>query len=98
MDKLSPTKIKNLPSKCILDEEKLCDNCCDCFVCDLDPTKSCDNCAKCLELADYNAIEITELLYNKNIFKHRKNIKKKSSFSVNSTDTENPDNEENHKK
>jgi hypothetical protein len=47
---------------CILEEGKLCDNCCECFVCDLDPGKTCDNCAKCIELADFNAISIDDIL------------------------------------
>lgn len=50
------------PDVCILDEDKLCDNCCDCFICDLDPNKLCDNCAKCLDTSDYNAVQITEII------------------------------------
>ncbi|OAT81449.1 hypothetical protein A6M21_10840 [Desulfotomaculum copahuensis] len=47
---------------CILEEDKVCDNCCSCFVCELDPAKTCDNCAKCLELADYNDIPIDDII------------------------------------
>lgn len=50
------------PIICILEENKICDNCCDCFVCDLDPNKICDNCAKCLEMPDYKAIIIDDIL------------------------------------
>ena len=49
------------PKKCILDENKDCDNCCECFVCDLDPNKICDNCAKCIETTDYASIFIEDL-------------------------------------
>lgn len=80
MVKFDSNKLKKIPKKCILEEDKVCDNCCDCFVCDLDPAKSCDNCAKCLELADFNAIEISEiLLYNEKIFEYGKNDKKKAT-------------------
>ena len=48
---------------CVLDENKLCDDCGECNMCDLDPNKICDNCMKCLETgADYNAIEIDEII------------------------------------
>lgn len=48
---------------CVLDENKLCDDCGECNVCDLDPNKICDNCMKCLQTgADYNAIEVDEIL------------------------------------
>lgn len=76
MVKFDPEKLKKFPKKCILEEDKVCDNCCECFVCDLNPTKSCDNCAKCLELADFNAIEISDiLLYDEKIFEYGKNGK-----------------------
>lgn len=77
MVKFDPEKLKSIPKKCVLDEEKICDNCCDCFVCDLDPTKICDNCAKCLQLADFNSIDINEILYDENIFRYGKNGRKK---------------------
>lgn len=77
MVKIDPEKLKIIPKKCILDEDRVCDNCCECFVCDIDPTKICDNCAKCLELADFNAIDIADILYNENIFKYGKNGKKR---------------------
>ena len=48
---------------CLLDENKVCDNCGECNVCDLDPNKICDNCMKCLQTgADYNAVEIDEII------------------------------------
>ncbi len=81
MVKIDPEKLKRIHKKCILDEEKVCDNCCDCFVCDIDPAKICDNCANCLQLADFNAIEITDILYDENIFKYGKNGKKRIAKS-----------------
>lgn len=48
---------------CILEENKICDDCGQCNVCDLDPTKICDNCMKCIHTgAEYNAIEIDEII------------------------------------
>ena len=55
MLKIERIKVKEIPKVCILEEDKMCDNCCDCFVCDIDPTKNCDNCAQCLEQDDLNA-------------------------------------------
>lgn len=70
------------PIICILEENKICDNCCDCFVCDLDPNKICDNCAKCLDLPDYNAIIIDDVLTledPRNKRNNNKNTHKKSN-------------------
>ncbi|MFZ5644218.1 MAG: hypothetical protein ACOY46_11555 [Bacillota bacterium] len=76
MVKIDPEKLKKITKKCLLEEDKICDNCCACFVCDLDPTKTCDSCAKCIELADFNAIEINDiLLYDEKIFEYGKNGK-----------------------
>ena len=48
---------------CVLDEEKLCDDCGECVRCDLDPQKRCDNCMKCVKSdADYLEIQIDEIL------------------------------------
>jgi len=38
---------------CMLEEYKLCDNCCECFICSLDNKKVCDSCGLCLEVPDY---------------------------------------------
>lgn len=51
-----------LSINCILEENKICDNCCECFICDLDPGKICDNCANCLKVADYKAVIIDDIL------------------------------------
>ena len=48
---------------CVFDEDKICNDCGECSVCDLDPNKICDNCMKCLNTgADYSAIEIDEII------------------------------------
>lgn len=35
--------------KCILYDDKICNDCGECMRCDLDPNKICDNCGKCLK-------------------------------------------------
>lgn len=35
--------------ECMLYENKICNNCGECLVCDLDPGKTCDNCGKCID-------------------------------------------------
>ena len=37
---------------CVLDEEKVCDDCGECNRCDLDPNKVCDNCCRCIAMED----------------------------------------------
>lgn len=37
-------------SECVIYDNKICDGCGECMMCDLDPTKKCDNCGKCLEM------------------------------------------------
>ena len=53
---------------CVLDENKLCDDCGECNVCDLDPNKICDNCMKCMgEEVDFRAVTLTGIrLENEN--------------------------------
>jgi len=65
MVRIDKNKLKQFVKMCILEDDKICDNCCECFVCELDPTKTCDNCARCLELADYNYIPLEEIIYKK---------------------------------
>jgi len=55
---------------CILNENKICDDCGECDRCDLDPSKLCDNCGKCLGgEAEYasKAIEIDEIIDDEEI-------------------------------
>ncbi len=45
--------------KCILYDNKICDNCGECNMCDLDPKKVCDSCGICLDMDDdYNTLDI----------------------------------------
>lgn len=45
--------------KCILYDNKLCDNCGECNMCDLDPKKVCDSCGACLDMDDdYNTLDV----------------------------------------
>jgi len=59
--------------RCILEEDKICDNCCECFICALDPTKTCDNCARCLEYSDCSTIIMDDIM-----FLHKARTKDKS--------------------
>ncbi len=48
---------------CMLEENKVCDNCLECNICDLDSNKICDNCAKCIEPGvDYRSILIDNII------------------------------------
>jgi len=47
---------------CIIEDNKICDNCCECNICDLDPNKACNNCAKCIDCPDYRVIEIDDII------------------------------------
>lgn len=44
--------------KCILDNQKICDECGECDFCDLNPFKRCDNCGKCID----DNVEYRELM------------------------------------
>ena len=48
---------------CLLDENKLCDECTECDRCDLNPDKLCDNCCKCLDIPEEHiAVSITDVV------------------------------------
>lgn len=48
--------------QCVL-EDRPCNDCKECMICDLDRNKICDNCCKCIESdADYIAVEIDEII------------------------------------
>lgn len=82
MQKNGHEKSDVLSIKCILEENKICDNCCECFVCDLEHGKICDNCAKCLNIPDYNTIIIDDIL----LLEESKGKKKKKTHEKNSFD------------
>ena len=51
---------------CVLDENKICNDCGECDKCDLDSSKICDNCGKCIGMdADSRAIEIEDVIIKK---------------------------------
>lgn len=61
---------------CILEPERKCNLCGECERCDLEPAKICDNCCRCLDVADYRAVEITEIILPDEIKMKRKRKKK----------------------
>lgn len=59
---LNYRKQKISAAKCQLEDNKICDNCCQCYICDLDPDKICNNCAMCLKIPDYSGVIIDDIL------------------------------------
>lgn len=54
-----------MSKKCILDDEKICDECGECDFCDLNPFKRCDNCGKCIdEGEEYRELKIDDVVIN----------------------------------
>ena len=53
---------------CVLEDNKICDDCGQCSMCDLDPNKICDNCMKCMgDEVDFRAVTIAGIrLENEN--------------------------------
>lgn len=51
-----------MPKRCVLYDNKICNDCGECNICDIDPLKICDNCGKCLEGYDYSGIQIDDLI------------------------------------
>ena len=52
---------------CILDSNKLCNDCGECDVCDLDRNKKCNNCNKCLQgNFDMRGIKIDKIIEDEN--------------------------------
>jgi hypothetical protein len=48
--------------ECVLYDNKICDGCGECDICDLDPNKICDNCGKCLDIRDDAVIKIDKII------------------------------------
>jgi hypothetical protein len=48
--------------ECLLESGKTCVDCGECAICDLDQNKICDNCCRCLGDADYNGVEVAEII------------------------------------
>lgn len=51
-----------MPKSCVLYDNKICNNCGECNICDINPSKICDNCGKCIEGFDYSGIQIDDLI------------------------------------
>lgn len=52
---------------CILEDNKICDDCGRCDICDINPEKTCDNCGLCIEeIDDYLSIDIDSIDMNNN--------------------------------
>lgn len=49
--------------QCILIDDKKCDSCGECDRCDMNPSVACTDCGVCLAVADFRAIEITDILF-----------------------------------
>lgn len=70
--------------KCVLDENKFCDDCGECDYCDLNPFKICDNCGKCIGLnEEYRELKIDEIQVGKNSKKATKCSHSDASHSHN---------------
>ena len=51
-----------MKKKCVLDDEKFCNDCGECDYCDLNPFKICDNCGKCIDsYEEYRELKIDEI-------------------------------------
>ncbi|TDX52319.1 hypothetical protein [Orenia marismortui] len=54
-----------MPTKECLLENKTCNNCGECLICDLDRSKNCNNCMECIDTnIDFNAIGIDDVVYD----------------------------------
>ncbi|WP_176714148.1 hypothetical protein [Orenia metallireducens] len=50
--------------ECVL-ENKICNDCGECLICNLDRSKECNNCMDCIDIeADFSAIEIDDIIYD----------------------------------
>lgn len=47
-----------MKKNCVLDLNKICNNCGECDKCDLDPNKICNNCGKCLNIDGFDTRSI----------------------------------------
>ncbi len=50
--------------KCVIDDNKICDECGECDFCDLNPFKRCDNCGRCIDddKAAYRELKIDDVV------------------------------------
>lgn len=53
-----------MPKMCVLEDDKICNDCGECEYCDLNPFKKCTNCGRCIEESDkeYRKIKIDKVI------------------------------------
>lgn len=52
-----------MPKMCVLEENKVCDECGECDYCDLNPFKKCTNCGRCIDSGEaYRELKIDEVI------------------------------------
>ena len=56
----------NIGGECVLYDDKVCDGCGECEICDLDENKICDNCGKCIDFRDDAVIKIDGIILDDN--------------------------------
>jgi hypothetical protein len=55
-------RVDTMIKQCVL-EDRPCNDCGKCLICDLDSGKICDNCCRCIDRdADYISVEIDEIM------------------------------------
>lgn len=48
-----------MPKMCVLEDNKICNECGDCSYCDLNPFKQCTNCGRCIDSGEeYRELKI----------------------------------------
>ncbi|MBQ2615086.1 MAG: hypothetical protein IJB80_07180 [Clostridia bacterium] len=51
-----------MPKMCVLEDDKICNDCGECSYCDLNPFKLCTNCGKCIDSGEeYRELKIDEV-------------------------------------
>ena len=53
-----------MPKMCVLEANKICNDCGECNYCDLNPFKKCTNCGRCIDEPDkeYREIKIDKVI------------------------------------
>lgn len=53
-----------MPKMCVLEDNKICNDCGECNYCDLNPFKKCTNCGRCIDEPDkkYREIKIDKVI------------------------------------
>lgn len=52
-----------MPKMCVLEDDKICNECGECSYCDLNPFVKCTNCGKCIDSGEeYRELKIDEVI------------------------------------